>query len=166
VTSDGAGDAGQLAIEALDAIGLPYEIMACDPELADTAAFCEHYGIPPEQSANCIIVASRSEPRVYCAALVRSCDRLDVNGRVRRLMDVRKVSFASAEDTAALTGMVIGGVTPFGLPADLPCYIDARIMDLDWVIVGGGSRSQKVKVAPQVLAAIPSAEVIDGLSLA
>ena len=158
-------DAGRLAVEALDALGMPYEIMECDPDLADTAAFCAHYGIPPEHSANCIIVASRGEPRQFCACLVLATDRLDVNGRVRRLMGARKVSFASAEDTRDLTGMIIGGVTPFGLPGDLACYIDERIMGLDWVIVGGGSRSQKVRVAPAVLAALPNSEVIDDLSL-
>lgn len=159
-------DPGQRAVEALEALGMPYEMMACDPDLADTAAFCEHYGVPLDRSANCIVVASRSEPRAFCACLVLSNNRLDVNGRVRRLMGVRKVSFASPEDTRDLTGMIIGGVTPFGLPHDLPCYVDERIMALDWVIVGGGSRSQKVKVAPAVLAALPNAEVIDGLSLA
>ncbi len=159
-------DAAQLAVQALEDLGLPYELMACDPDLADTAAFCEHYGIPLTHSANCIIVASRNEPRQFCACLVLATDRLDVNGRVRRLMGARKVSFASAEDTSALTGMIIGGVTPFGLPRDLPIYLDERIMTLEWVIVGGGSRSQKVRVAPSVLAAIPNAEVVEGLSLA
>lgn len=159
-------DAARLAVEALEALGLPYELMACDPDLADTAAFCEHYGIPLTHSANCIIVASRTEPRQFCACLVLATDRLDVNGRVRRLMGARKVSFASAEDTSALTGMIIGGVTPFGLPRDLPVYLDERIMALEWVIVGGGSRSQKVRVAPAVLAALPNAEVVEGLSLA
>ena len=117
-------------------------------------------------AAHCIVVASRTEPRQFCACLVLSSDRLDVNGRVRRLMGARKVSFASPEDTRELTGMIGGGVTPFGLPEHVPCYVDERIMALDWVIVGVGSRSQKVKVAPAVLAALPNAEVIDGLSLA
>lgn len=92
-------DAGRLALEALESLGMPYEIMECDPELADTAAFCEHYGVPLDHSANCIVVASRTEPRQFCACLVLSSDRLDVNGRVRRLMGARKVSFASPEDT-------------------------------------------------------------------
>ncbi len=165
MTGPGA-DAGRLAIVALESLGMSYEIMECDPELADTAAFCEHYGVPLGHSANCIVVASRTEPRQFCACLVLSSDRLDVNGRVRRLMGARKVSFASPEDTRELTGMIIGGVTPFGLPDHVPCYVDERIMALDWVIVGGGSRSQKVKVAPVVLAALPNAEVVEGLSLA
>ncbi len=160
-----AVDPGTLALEALEATGEPFEVIECDPDLADTAVFCERYGIPLDRSANCIVIGSRTEPRQFCACLVLSSNRLDVNGTVRRLMGVRKVSFATAEDTAALTGMIIGGVTPFGLPADLPSYIDQRVMDLEWVVVGGGSRSQKFKVPPAALAALPNAQLVDGLSL-
>lgn len=156
-------DAGARVIEVLQAMDAAFEIIECDPALADTAVFCERYGIPLDHSGNCIIVASRSEPRRFCACVVLSTNRLDVNGTVRRLMGVRKASFASAEDTTALTGMIIGGVTPFGLPEGVPLYLDSRLMALDWVVVGGGSRSQKVKVAPSVLAALPGAEVIEGL---
>jgi prolyl-tRNA editing enzyme YbaK/EbsC (Cys-tRNA(Pro) deacylase) len=140
------------------------EVIACDPEFADTAAFCEKYGYPPEQSANTILVASRTEPKQFVACLVTADRRLDVNGTVRRLMGVRKASFASAEDTVALTGMMIGGVTPFGLPAGVPIYIDSLVMDHPWVIVGGGDRSSKLKLSPDELASLPGAEVIEGLS--
>ncbi len=151
---------------AAEATGLPFETIECDPDLADTAAFCEAYGYSPDISANTIVVGSKTDPPVYAACVVLATTRLDVNGSVRRKLGARKVSFASAEDTSALTGMIIGGVTPFGLPRDLPIYLDERIMTLEWVIVGGGSRSQKVRVAPSVLAAIPNAEVVEGLSLA
>ena len=158
-------DASAQVIAALEALGEPFEVIECDPDLADTVVFCERYGIPLDQSANCIIIGSRAEPRQFCACLVLSSTKLDVNGAVRRLMGVRKVSFASADDTMQLTGMLIGGVTPFGLPSDLPLYIDARVMEPEWVVVGGGSRSQKVKTAPTVLAALPNAEVIEGLGI-
>ena len=141
------------------------EVIACDPDFADTAAFCERYGYPLEQSANTILVASRTEPKVFAACVVTADRKLDVNGTVRRLLGVRKLSFASAEDTIALTGMMIGGVTPFGLPDSVPIYIDAAVMQHPWVIVGGGDRSSKLKLAPSELAALAGAEVVDGLSL-
>ena len=144
---------------------IEHEIMACDPELADTANFCEHYGIAPEASGNTIIVASKKEPKIYVGCLVTATTRLDVNKRVRKLMGARKASFASAEETAELTGMLIGGVTIFALPDDLPIYVDARIMELDGVWVGGGSRSWKIKVAPDQLAKIPNLEVVEDLAI-
>jgi prolyl-tRNA editing enzyme YbaK/EbsC (Cys-tRNA(Pro) deacylase) len=150
--------------EELAGSGFDYEMIEIDPDLADTAAFCAHYGYPEEQSGNAIVVASKKPPGLFAACLVLATTRLDVNSRVRRLMGVRKLSFAPAEVTAELTGMLIGGVTPFALPDDLPLYIDSRIMDLDWVIVGGGSRSLKIRVDPAALAALPNAEVIEDLA--
>ena len=159
-------DPGAHVIASIEAIAASYELIECDPELADTAAFCERYGVPLEESGNCIVVASKQEPKQYAACLVLSHTRLDVNGTVRRLMGVRKLSFASADETAALTGMLIGGVTPFGLPAGLPIYVDQLVLDLDAVVIGGGSRSQKLRIAPAALRALPGVEVIEGLSKA
>ncbi|MDP2326813.1 MAG: YbaK/EbsC family protein [Dehalococcoidia bacterium] len=152
-------------VAVLDTLGGPYELMPCDPALADTAAFCEAYGVPLDRSANCILVASKNEPKQYAACLVLATNRLDVNGTVRRLMGVRKASFAAAEETAALTGMMIGGVTPLGLPEGVPLYLDAAMMPLEGVIVGGGSRSLKVRLAPALLARLPGAQVVEGLGI-
>ena len=151
-------------IAALDGLGMPYETMPCDPALADTAAFCAHYGIAPEDSANAILLASKRPPGVHAMFLVLSTTRLDVNRRGRDLMDVRKVSFADAETTRQVTGMEIGGVTPFGRPDGLPLFVDRLVMERPAVVVGGGSRSMKVTVAPAALVAI-GGEVIDDLAI-
>lgn len=156
--------ASDLVLEAVRATGAPFEIVACDPELADTAAFCDAYGYRPDQSANAIVVVGKSEPRVYAACLVLATTRLDVNRSVRRRFGVKKASFASPDETIEITGMQIGGVTPFGLPAGLALWIDAAVMDVDRVIVGGGSRDRKLLVPPGTLAAIPGAEVVADLA--
>ncbi|HET8575721.1 MAG TPA: YbaK/EbsC family protein [Methylomirabilota bacterium] len=143
---------------------MPYELVRIDPQYADTAAFCERYGFTLQQSANTIIVASKKEPRQFAACVVRADRRLDVNHTVRRLMGVSRLSFADAEDTRALTGMMIGGVTVFALPDGLPIYVDDTLMGLEWVILGGGSRSAKIKIAPAVFTRLPNATVVAGLS--
>ena len=102
---------------ALDAAGVPYELLPCDPDFADTAAFCERYGYTPEQSVNTIIVVGKVEPRRYVACAVTAATRLDVNGAVRKRLGVKKASFASADETRELTGMMIGGVTALALAA-------------------------------------------------
>jgi prolyl-tRNA editing enzyme YbaK/EbsC (Cys-tRNA(Pro) deacylase) len=163
-------DASSRAIEErvraqLARLALPCMEIACDPGLADTAAFCAHYGYPLEMSANTIVVAARKEPGVACACVVLATDRLDVNHTVCDLLGVRKASFAPADVTRELTGMLIGGVTPFGLPESLALYIDSRVMDREAVIVGGGSRSLKLQVTPSALAAVPGAQVVIGLAL-
>lgn len=151
-------------ISTLESYGVPYEVVEIDPEFADTAAFCEKYGFPPEQSANTIIVASKKEPKKYSASVVRATRRLDVNHCVKPMMDSGRVSFASADETAELTGMMIGGVTVLALPEDMPIYIDPGLMECDYIILGGGSRSTKIKVAPEILTMIPGAEIVDGLT--
>jgi len=140
-----------LVVAAVEAAGGALEVMRIDPDLADTAAFCAAYDIAPGESANCILVASRGDEPVVAACLALATTRLDVNGVVRRLLGVRKLSFAPAELTLELTGMRIGGVTPFGLPPGIAVHADARIARLERVVVGGGSRGMKLVVAPVVL---------------
>lgn len=151
-------------LAALDGAGVAYEVVPCDPALADTAAFCEHYGYAPEDSANTIVVASKREPKRYVACVVLATTRLDVNGTVKRRLDAGKVSFASAEETASLTGMERGGVTALALPPDLPLWVDAAVMARPRIILGGGSRSMKIHVAPEVFAKLPAVEVVEGLA--
>ncbi|MBI2762179.1 MAG: hypothetical protein HYX54_00235 [Chloroflexi bacterium] len=141
-----------------------YMLFACDPALADTAAFCEAYGFLPEDSANTIIVVGKSNPPVFAACVVLATHRLDVNRAVKEQLGTRKASFAAAEDTRAITGHEIGGVTVFGLPADLPLYVDAAVMDRPRIVLGGGSRSWKVIAPPSILRTLPNVTVIDGLA--
>ena len=150
---------------ALEASGVAFEVMACDPDLADTAAFVQAYGVPLERSANTIVVASKGAEPQYVACVLLATTSLDVNSVVRREMGVRKASFAGPDPVRALTGMEIGGVTPFGLPADLPVLVDARVMEPDWVILGGGNRSSKLRLAPEALRTLPSVRVIEGLAV-
>ncbi len=150
------------ALQTLDA---RFRIVDIDPAFTHTAAYCEHYGYPLEQSANAILVASKRPKGRNAVCLALATTRLDVNRRVRSLLGVKKISFASPELTRELTGMEIGGVTPFGLPNDLPLYVDSRIMQLDEILVGGGNRSTKVFVDPEVFVRMAGAEIITDLAL-
>lgn len=149
-------------LAALKDLGLGYEVIDIDPAFADTAAFCERYDYPPEKSANTIIVASKKEPRAYCTCVVLATSRLDVNHKVKKLLGVSKASFATADQMMQLTGMLVGGVTPLALPPGLPLYVDSRVMDLDWVILGGGGRHLKIQVSPEVFVKL-GAEIVDEL---
>src|SRR5262249_22465146 len=150
--------------QQLDQLDVPYEIFPCDPALADTANFCAAYGFRPEDSANTILVIGKSDPPVYAACVVLATTRLDVNKMVRQRLGARKASFAPAEETRAIRGMEIGGVTVFGLPPTMPIWIDARVVARERIVLGGGSRSSKVIAAPAILLRLPNAEVVDGLA--
>jgi prolyl-tRNA editing enzyme YbaK/EbsC (Cys-tRNA(Pro) deacylase) len=156
-------EADRAALEAvLDGRG-PYELFACDPALADTAAFCAAYGFAMEDSANTIIVVGKGAEPVYAACVVLATHRLDVN-RVVKGRFGRKSSFAAPDETRALTGHEIGGVTVFGLPGGLPVWVDAAVMDRERIVLGGGSRSWKVIAPPSILRTLPDVEVVDGLA--
>jgi len=141
----------------------PHELFPCDPALADTTAFCEAYGFALEDSANTIIVVGKTKPPVYAACVLLATHRLDVNHTVKARFG-KKSSFASAEETKALTGHEIGGVTVFGLPADVPIWVDQTVMERERIVLGGGSRSWKVIAPPSILQALPNAEIVEGLA--
>jgi prolyl-tRNA editing enzyme YbaK/EbsC (Cys-tRNA(Pro) deacylase) len=157
--------AGRDWLEAkLRPLGEPYELFPCDPALADTAAFCAAYGFDPEDSANTIVVIGKSEPPRFAACVTLAPYRLDVNRAVRDRLGTRKASFAPADVTAELTGMQMGGVTVFGLPEELPIWVDSRVMKRERIVLGGGSRSWKVIAAPSILRALGGAEVVEALA--
>jgi prolyl-tRNA editing enzyme YbaK/EbsC (Cys-tRNA(Pro) deacylase) len=151
--------------QALERAGVPYELLVIDPAYADTSAFCEKYGVSLAHSANTIIVGSKKDPKQYAACVIQATVRLDVNHTVRGLMGVSRLSFASADETVALTGMMIGGVTLFALPETMPVYVDEPLMALDSVILGGGSRSLKIRTSPQVFPRLANTRIVPKLSV-
>jgi prolyl-tRNA editing enzyme YbaK/EbsC (Cys-tRNA(Pro) deacylase) len=135
-----------------------------DPGLADTAAFCERYDVAPAESANCVIVAGRRDGQVRMAAcMVLATTRADVNGVVKRELDVRKASFAPMQTAVELTGMEYGGITPIGLPEDWPVFVDAAVAASPRVVIGSGVRRSKLTLPGAALASLPGAVVLDGL---
>lgn len=136
-----------------------------DPELADTAAFCAAYDVNMDDSANCVVIAGRrGDVTRYAACVVLATTRADVNGLVRKRLDARKASFAPMDEAVALTGMEFGGITPIGLPAPWPIFIDAAVLGRDVVVIGSGLRRSKLALPSAALADLHGAEVIDGLA--
>ncbi len=149
--------------EAAERTGIDHDIVACDPALADTAAFCEAYGYAMEDSANCVVVIGKADPPRFAACVVLATTRIDVNGVVRRRLGTRKASFAPAEAVVGATGMAIGGVTPLALPDDLPLWVDAAVLTRERIVLGAGSRNAKVLAPPSILVAL-GAEIVEDLA--
>ena len=167
-------DVGKLTFvpvaQAVDLVGGPVRqqlpadglwVSAIDADLADTAAFCEHYDVALDISANCVVVEARRAERVWFAAcVVLATTRADVNGIVRKHLGAAKISFAPMDSALSLTGMQYGGITPVGLPADWPILIDLNVVDQERVIIGSGIRGSKLLAATEVLASLSNAEVL------
>jgi prolyl-tRNA editing enzyme YbaK/EbsC (Cys-tRNA(Pro) deacylase) len=141
-------------------------VAAIDPALADTAAFCERYGVPPEESANCVVIAAkRGGETSFAACVVTATTRADVNGLVRRHLGARKASFGPVDVVTSLTRMEYGGITPIGLPAEWPVLVDAAVVKLGSAVVGSGIRGSKLWLPGRLLAELPAAEVLPGLGV-
>ncbi len=141
------------------------QVAPIDPELADTAAFCAAYDVGLDESANCVIVAGKREGvQRFAACMVLATTRADVNNVVRRLLDVRKLSFAPMDTAVSETGMEYGGITPIGLPGTWPIFIDAAVAALPAVVIGSGVRHSKIALPGAALAELPNARVVDGLA--
>jgi prolyl-tRNA editing enzyme YbaK/EbsC (Cys-tRNA(Pro) deacylase) len=137
------------------------QVAEIDPALADTAAFCEAYDVAPEHSANCVVIFGRrgGETR-YAAVMVLATMRADVNGVIRKELDVRKCSFAPMDEAVALTGMEYGGITPIGLPDDWPIVVDDAVVAAGDVVVGSGLRGSKILLPAAELLRLPNARQI------
>ncbi len=150
--------------KVLDEVSVIYEVLECDPELADTAAFCDHYGFDLSQAANTLLVASKkTDPIRYAVCVLLATTRLDVNKKVCELLEAKRASFADAETTQRLTGMMLGGVTAIGIEG-LPVYVDAAVMEQNKVIMGGGNRLSKVLLDPKELLKLKYFRVIEDLA--
>lgn len=141
------------------------EVAEIDPEVADTAAMCERYGVAMEDSASCVVIAGKRGDEVRMAAcVVLATTRADVNGIVRKRLDARKASFAPMDDAVAMTQMEYGGITPFGLPVDWPVFVDSRVIERERAIFGSGVRRSKLFAPGAALLGLPSAEIVEGLA--
>ena len=150
---------------ALNLLGISHEWITIDPNLADTGDFCANYGYSLSESGNTIVIASKRGPKKYSACIALASTRLDVNKKVKSIMEVSRLSFATSEETENLTGMQIGGVTAFGLPSELQIYVDYNVIKAEKLILGAGIRSAKIIISPSELNKIPNLEIIEGLAL-
>jgi prolyl-tRNA editing enzyme YbaK/EbsC (Cys-tRNA(Pro) deacylase) len=152
-----------LAKPVYDALGdLPAKVAPIDPSLSDTTAFCEQYDVPLTASANCVVVhGKRAGESRYAAVMVLASQRADINGAVRRFLDVRKVSLAAREETVETTSMEYGGITPIGLPPEWPVLVDTAVAEAGPVVIGSGIRGSKLLLDGADLAKLPTAQVLD-----
>ena len=148
----------------LESTKLDFEIMDCEHDLADTNIFCKKYGIKLEDSANTIMVKSKTGELKYAACVLLATTKLDTNKTIRKKLNTHKASFASIEESEKLTNMQIGGVTPIELPKNLPLWVDSRVMQRKVIVLGGGNRTSKIKISPNIFKFISNTEIVTGLA--
>ena len=148
----------------LEGTKLDFEIIDCESDSADTSIFCKKYGIKLEDSANTIVVKSKTGELKYAACVLLATTKLDTNKTIRKKLNTHKVSFADFEESEKLTNMQIGGVTPIELPKNIPLWVDSRVMQRKIIVLGGGNRTSKIKISPNIFKFITNTEIVVGLA--
>lgn len=139
-------------------------IAEINPELSDTAAFCDYYQVGMDQTANCVVLeAKRADKSWFAACVILGSTRADVNGLARRTLDARKVSFAPMQEAVTKTGMEYGAITPIGLPVDWLILVDKAVADCNYVIIGSGIRKSKLAVPGSFFKSLPNTQILEGL---
>ena len=162
-----AAHPGLVAGPVAAALGhLPDALVApIDPDFADTEALCAEYGLPLHTSVNAVVVKGvRAGVERFVVCMTPATKRVDVNNVVRRRLDARKASFAPMDEAVALTGMEYGGITPVGVPADWPIWVDPDAVALDWACIGSGVRGSKLFIPGRAFLDLPNAEAVEGLA--
>lgn len=141
------------------------QVFPVDSAHADTETLCRVYDLPMNVMANAVLVLGRrgGEDR-YACCMTLAHRRVDVNNVVRRKLDVRKASFAPMDHAVEASGMEYGGITPVGLPADWPVWVDGAVADTELVCIGAGIRGAKLLLGGADLLKLPTAERVDDLA--
>ena len=93
--------------------------------------------------------------------LVAGPDQVDWK-TLRQVIGQSRLSMASADEVLAITGYPIGAVSPFGLPAPLPIFIDQSVLAEEEISIGSGWRNITVILrSADLQRALPAAVIGD-----
>lgn len=116
----------------------------------------EAYGVEPARIAKTLSL--RIGGRVVLI-VTSGTSRID-NKKLKTLFGV-KPKMLGLEEVADITGHEVGGVCPFGLKTPLPVYCDVSLKAFDVVVPAAGSTHSAVRISPQRMASLVSAEWVD-----
>jgi prolyl-tRNA editing enzyme YbaK/EbsC (Cys-tRNA(Pro) deacylase) len=140
--------------------GVEVVVFTCPDEYSDTAVFCAQFGFGLEDCANTLILKYTKDRGEYYAAVVTlGARRLDINGAVKQQLNAKRLTLARREVATEITGMEFGGITGFGLPAEMRILVDAAVVERPYIVMGAGRRETKILLAPSTLTQLRLAEV-------
>ena len=138
-----------------------FEIIKCESIFSDTESFCNEYGFLLEDSCNAILIKSKKPKIYYSMFCILGNNKLDVNGKVKKLMNAKRVSFASKDEAEGVSNQIYGGISPLGIGRDIDIYIDGNVMKRNKVFIGGGNRTTKLFLSPTELLRLANGTVTD-----
>ena len=131
-------------------------VIVSDKSSATVVLAAEAYGVEPARIAKTLSL--RIGERVVLI-VASGTSRMD-NKKVKALFG-GKPKMLGLEEVADITGHEVGGVCPFGLRAPLPVYCDVSLKAFDIVVPAAGSTHSAVRISPERMAELVSAEWVD-----
>jgi Cys-tRNA(Pro)/Cys-tRNA(Cys) deacylase len=154
-TEDSGGDTP--AIQAARASSVEHQVVRTgQANSAEEAA--ELQGIPLGALLRTIVVRRGEDD--YLFVLVPAGRRFDWP-KLRAHLGVTRLSLPDADEAQRVTGYVRYTITPFGSTHPWPVLVDAAILELPIVSIGGGGRGVSIHFAPQDLVAVLGAMPVD-----
>jgi len=132
------------------------KVIEAETSSATVVLAAEAYGVEPARIAKTLSL--RVGERVVLI-VTSGTSRMD-NKKVKALFG-GKPKMLAPEEVADITGHEVGGVCPFGLKSQLPVYCDVSMKAFDFVVPAAGSTHSAVRIAPDRLVALTSAQWVD-----
>lgn len=148
---------------ALAEAGVAAEIVALAETARTAAEAAASLGVPQGAIVKSLVFMAEGAGPVM--ALVSGDKRCDTAALAAALGLSGPVSRADAEAVRAATGFTIGGVAPVGLARPLPRAIDRALFRFARVYAAAGHPHCVFGIAPEALARIADAPVVDGLGV-
>ncbi|EEE43601.1 YbaK/EbsC family protein [Roseibium alexandrii] len=134
------------------------EVLVTEDSSATVDLAAAAHGVEPGQIAKTLSFRVKDEVFLLVA---RGDARLD-NKKAKAAFG-GKAKMLSAGEVVEITSHPVGGVCPFGLPSPLKVYCDVSLKAYDVVIPAAGATNAAVRIAPDRMAEITSAEWVDVL---
>jgi len=131
-------------------------VIESDVSSATVVLAAEAYGV--EQARIAKTLSLRVGDRVVLI-VASGTSRMD-NKKVKAVFG-GKPKMLGLDEVAEITGHEVGGVCPFGLKSPLPIYCDVSLKAFDVVVPAAGSTHSAVRITPDRMAELTSAEWVD-----
>jgi prolyl-tRNA editing enzyme YbaK/EbsC (Cys-tRNA(Pro) deacylase) len=136
-------------------MGIDGEHMTFARSCHSVAEAAEAAGVTPQDFVKSICMLDEAGSLIV--GIVKGEDRASTS-RVAKALNVSAVRVASPEEVFEKTGYPCGGTPSFGFPARF--LIDPKVMEMEFVYMGGGSETSLVKIRPIEIVKGSGAEVL------
>jgi len=135
-----------LPMRALDEKGIPYAAHQQARKQYTCEGVAEDLGVPVAQVVKAMIV-QRSD-RSFVLVVLPGDRQLSLK-KLSAALDDKNAALAQTRDVERVTGYPVGAVSVLGYRrADVPAYLDRRVLDLEQVIISAGRPDVGLSLAP------------------